>query len=348
MTTSQDEIGKGGGGGRGGGGGGGRGPRGGGGGPRGGGGGPRGFRGGFRHYHRGPGTALVYDPVPIFVETDPVYDAEFVPPHLLVEAEKRGEKRGWARAMMSRVGAGVTALGGGVASLADDLSALADDFSMLNVELDLLGAEVVGEGYGDMFSSVFKAAGDVAQTGMNIYEKDKAQKAQTAADEAKVKQAVKADQDATAAAIRANLSKKLSDGKPQDATLKEQAELDAGTAATLAQAQAQAGAGLNEAGQSQRLQAARDALQAAMNTQKSGDAASLAKVRAWQTTVNKLVSQGLAGPSSSDSKPGRAQDDAPAPSWFKGKTGPIPNTAIAAGGGLVAAIVALKLLKAAL
>lgn len=320
MTTPSDDIGKGGGGPRG--------PR----GPRGGGrrGGLR--RGGHTH-HYGPGGVVLYDNPLLVYDAEPV-EAELLPPvpALLRAAEAEGQKKGWAKAMMSAIGERVTAF-------TDDMAALDEEFDLLDADT-LVGDGSSGGGFfGDALSSVLSVASKAAETGVSIYQKDQARKAQSAADQQKLSTAQKADQQAVAAAVRAELSAKAAAAAPKDAGKQAEAQTDAQTAATLAQAQSQAGAGLSEEGQAARMQAAQQALQAATDAldKQPGNAAAIARVNAWNKAMNRLNSASIVAPQ------GQGQAAAaPEPSWLSGKTGPVPNKVLAGGGAVVAAVLVLR------
>ena len=153
---------------------------------------------------------------------------------------------------------------------------------MLDAELVGVDASLVTSGFG----TALQAAGVLAQSGLSMYEKDKQDK-QSAADEAKKLQAaIRADQQAADALARAELSAQVSAGVPNDKGKAAQAAADANTAVTMASMQDAAGRGLSPSASADRLQAAQDALQAA--TKVSG-APGVAKVNAWNKTINRIA-----------------------------------------------------------
>lgn len=249
---------------------GGRGGR--GGGPRGGGprgGGPRGPRGGGgRRGGRGWRGGYGYGPV---VYEVPVYSEGIELDEILLDPATR-----LPRAMV---------VGG--------------DLDMLDAEMVGVDASLVTSGFG----TALQAAGVLAQTGLNIYDKDQQDK-KTSADEAKKLQAaIRADQQAADALARAELSAQVAAGAPNDKGKAAQAAADATTAQTMASMQDAAGRGLSSSASSDRLQAAQDALQAA--TKVSG-APGVAKVNAWNKTINRIsnaqiVSSAPSGKESSSS-----------------------------------------------
>lgn len=251
---------------------GGRGGRGGrGGGPRGGGprgGAPRGPRGGGRRGGRGWRGGYGYGPV---VYEVPVYSEGVELDELLLDPVTRRPR--------------VVVVGG--------------DLDMLDAEMVGVDASLVTSGFG----TALQAAGVLAQTGLNIYDKDQQDK-KTSADEAKKLQAaIRADQQAADALARAELSAQVAAGAPNDKGKAAQAAADATTAQTMASMQDAAGRGLSSSASSDRLQAAQDALQAA--TKVSG-APGVAKVNAWNKTINRIsnaqiVSSAPSGKESSSS-----------------------------------------------
>lgn len=249
---------------------GGRGGR--GGGPRGGGprgGGPRGPRGGGRRGGRGWRGGYGYGPV---VYEVPVYSEGIELDELLLDPATRLPR--------------VVVVGG--------------DLDMLDAETVGVDASVLTSGFG----TALQAAGVLAQTGLNMYDKDQQDKKTTADEAKKLQAAIRADQQAADALARAELSAQISAGVPNDKAKAAQAAADANTAVTMASMQDAAGRGLSAGASADRLQAAQDALQAAT---KVAGMPGVAKVNAWNKTINRISNAQMVSsaapspPASSDS-----------------------------------------------
>lgn len=158
------------------------------------------------------------------------------------------------------------------------------------MSLDLLGAE----GGGFDFGTIFKAAGELAQGGISMYEQKQAKEKAAADDSAKVNAAVQADTAASVAMAKADYS----------AVMKApSASIDAAAAEVASRAQDRAGSVLGTDGQAKRAKAAEAALdRAIVNAQnKPKDRYAMALVKAWTATVNKaqnvqIVSAASSGP----------------------------------------------------
>lgn len=315
------------------------------------GGGGGGGRGGSRHPWGGGPFARGGWVYPFVIDETPLVSSGVDIDQVLAADDAEAEKS-LAKEIVKQLKAGTAKVGG---LFEADLS-----------DLDLLGAEVLGDdgkassekgsgGGGGLFgdfgiSSILNLASKGAETGISLYQKDQAQKASSAAEQKRIEAAIKADGQATAAAVRADLSAQLAAGAGKDPKKAAQAAADASTAATMANLQAATGAGLSPAAQEQRLQAAQTALQSATDALASrpGDAAAIARVTAWNKTLNKISSAGLAGPSSggpfSEAKESGGTAGKSIDGWLSGKTGPVPNKLIAGGGAVVAGVVVLKAL----
>jgi hypothetical protein len=194
-----------------------------------------------------------------------------------------------------------------------------------------LGADEVGFD-AESAGTIFKAAGELAQGGLSMYEKSQADKKAKADAEAKAKASIAADANAASTAARAAVSAAAAKGVTSGYT---PAAADAAAAQVAAAAAARAGAGLPPEAQAARVAAAEKALGEATKQWQASpkDAYKAALVKAWEQTLQKAQNAQIV----SNDAPAQLQ---PQPqgggeSWLTRKVvGPVPGWGVVAAGAV--------------
>lgn len=216
--------------------------------------------------------------------------------------------------------------------------------NLLGVEEILGNEEILGAGYGDIFSNVLQATGQIAKTGIDIAEQQKAAKKASSDEKAALSTAIAADSAAALALTTLNSAKEVAGGVTGDDKAKLDLKLKALQVATDAALTAQdhAGGKVSAALAPMRAQAADKALVAA-NERLAADpsAYNRALVQAWTTVANKTHNQNIvaAAPTAQAEAASRV-NATQSGSWLtRPAVGSVPGWGVAAGGvGLAAAL----------
>lgn len=208
------------------------------------------------------------------------------------------------------------------------------------MSLDCLGANVeignteIGFDFGDGFGQILQAAGGLTTGITSMVKKDQDEKKLASDDEAKLKSAIAADLAAAAALAKADVSVQLKSAS---------AAIDKAAADSAESAQDRAASKLSSDANDRRADAADQALARAVAAAQAApkDGYKSALVKAMTTVANKAHSGAIVSSENKGSEVAKSDSG----SWFSGKTGPVPNKAIAGVGALgVAALVAKKVL----
>lgn len=212
--------------------------------------------------------------------------------------------------------------------------------SIMGMEgLDYLG-EDQGNGGGDIYSSIIKAVGGIAQGGLNYAKNKKDAEASAAEINAKVQAAVAADKAATSALTAALVSEFIAKTNPGHKSV---AEADRAAAEAAAVTQDVAGAAVPEAGRAARTEAALAAVNAAVakvgSTTAGDKKVAQLNLQAAQRTLEKARAQSAAATSETALSLSSSQSSESGDflSIFTTKFGPLPRYAYAliAGGAFV-------------